>query len=47
MGPADPIALNIDPGLQDFDIAGNANDPINGGSGRPGRSLTILDLLPK
>jgi hypothetical protein len=44
MGPADPIALNIDPGLQDFDIAGNANDPINGGSGRP---LTILDLLPK
>jgi hypothetical protein len=43
-GPTGPMALNIDPGQQDFDIAGNANDPISGGSGR---SLTILGKLPK
>jgi len=44
VGPAGPIAPNVDPGQQDFDIAGNADDPING---RSGRSLTILGKLPK
>jgi hypothetical protein len=33
VGPAGPIAPNVDPGQQDFDIAGNADDPINGGRG--------------
>jgi hypothetical protein len=41
VGPAGPIAPNVDPGLQDFDIAGNADDPING------PLLTILGKLPK
>ena len=40
-GPAGPLAPNVDPGQQDFDIAGNADDPIND------RSLTILGKLPK
>lgn len=30
VGPGGPIAPNVDPGQQDFDIAGNADDPING-----------------
>jgi hypothetical protein len=29
-GPAGPIAPNVDPKQQDFDVAGNADDPING-----------------
>ena len=29
-GPTGPIAPDIDPSHQDFDIAGNADDPING-----------------
>jgi hypothetical protein len=43
-GPAGPIAPNVDPGQQDFDIAGDAADPIDR---RSGRSLTILGKLPK
>ena len=30
VGPGGPIGPNVDPARQDFDIAGNANDPING-----------------
>jgi hypothetical protein len=30
VGPSGPILPNVDPSRQDFDIAGNANDPING-----------------
>ncbi len=30
VGPSGPLAPNVDPTRQDFDIAGNANDPING-----------------
>ena len=30
VGPGGPIGPNVDPGKQDFDIAGNADDPING-----------------
>jgi hypothetical protein len=30
VGPSGPLAPNVDPSHQDFDIAGNANDPING-----------------
>jgi hypothetical protein len=30
VGPTGPIGPNVDPSSQDFDIAGNANDPING-----------------
>jgi hypothetical protein len=30
VGPSGPLAPNVDPAKQDFDIAGNANDPING-----------------
>jgi hypothetical protein len=30
VGPKGPIGPNVDPSSQDFDIAGNANDPING-----------------
>jgi hypothetical protein len=30
-GPGGPISPNVDPAKQDFDIAGNADDPINGG----------------
>jgi hypothetical protein len=30
VGPSGPLAPNVDPSSQDFDIAGNANDPING-----------------
>jgi hypothetical protein len=29
--PGGPISPNVDPAKQDFDIAGNADDPINGG----------------
>lgn len=29
-GPSGPIAPDVDPAKQDFDIAGNADDPING-----------------
>jgi hypothetical protein len=43
-GPAGPLAPNVDPGQQKFDIAGDAADPINR---RSGRSLTILGKLPK
>jgi hypothetical protein len=50
-GPAGPLAPNVDPVRQDFDIAGNApdpiNDPINGGCRRAARSPTILGKLPK
>jgi hypothetical protein len=30
VGASGPVAPNVDPAKQDFDIAGNANDPING-----------------
>ncbi len=30
VGPGGPISPNVDPAKQDFDIAGNADDPING-----------------
>jgi len=30
IGPSGPIGPNVDPSRQDFDVAGNANDPING-----------------
>ncbi len=30
VGPAGPVKPNADPAQQDFDIAGNADDPING-----------------
>jgi len=30
VGPTGPIGPNVNPSSQDFDIAGNANDPING-----------------
>jgi hypothetical protein len=30
VGPAGPISPNVDSAKQDFDIAGNADDPING-----------------
>jgi hypothetical protein len=30
IGPSGPLAPNVDPSRQEFDIAGNANDPING-----------------
>jgi hypothetical protein len=30
VGPSGPIPPNVDPARQDFDIAGNASDPING-----------------
>jgi hypothetical protein len=30
VGPSGPIGPNVDPSRQDFDIAGNANDPVNG-----------------
>jgi hypothetical protein len=30
VGPSGPIRPNVDPSHQDFDIAGNASDPING-----------------
>ena len=30
VGPSGPLTPNVDPAKQDFDIAGNANDPING-----------------
>ncbi len=30
VGSTGPISPNVDPGRQDFDIAGNADDPING-----------------
>jgi Pectate lyase superfamily protein len=30
VGPSGPIAPNVDPAKQDFDIAGNSDDPING-----------------
>jgi hypothetical protein len=29
VGPSGPVAPNVDPAKQDFDIAGNAGDPIN------------------
>ena len=29
VGPSGPIRPNVDPSQQDFDIAGNAGDPIN------------------
>ena len=30
VGPAGPVSPNVDPAKQDFEIAGNADDPING-----------------
>jgi hypothetical protein len=30
LGPNGPVRPNVDPAKQDFDIAGNADDPING-----------------
>jgi hypothetical protein len=32
VGPKGPIAPNVDPAKQDFDVAGNADDPIHAGS---------------
>ena len=30
VGPGGPVSPNVDPAKQDFDVAGNADDPING-----------------
>jgi hypothetical protein len=42
VGSSGPIGPNVDPALQDFDIAGNADDPINGR-----RTYTPQAKLPK
>lgn len=42
VGPSGPIGPNVDPALQDFDIAGNADDPINGR-----RTYAAQGKLPK
>jgi len=30
VGPAGPVSPNVDPAKQDFEVAGNVGDPING-----------------
>jgi len=30
VGPGGPVSPNVDPAKQDFEVAGNADDPING-----------------
>jgi hypothetical protein len=36
VGPSGPVSPNVDPAREEFDIAGNADDPINGRHGNTG-----------
>jgi hypothetical protein len=43
VGPAGPIVPNVNPSSQDFDIAGNANDPINGAASTKAAGKMVAD----